>query len=241
MNGADYAGRTFSAPAERTNRWCEIVVAQLPGERPIRVLDVGCGTGALVFRLLEALPHAEMTGVDVSAANIRAAEAACAASPGAARARFVQADYLDYTAVPVDAIVSYGVLQLVGGGTRALFQKLARDLVPGGRLIACMPYDCMYNRMFVILRRVLRAFRSPALDSVILRIGRLLHGHEMDDEGLRERIHYMYLPPARVADRALRDQVAPSVGLRMVARYSMKNVSLSQLRHEIIVFERTAA
>jgi hypothetical protein len=75
---------------------------------------------------------------------------------------------------------------------------------------------------------------------VILRVGRLLHGHEMDDEGIRERIHYMYLPPERLADRVLRDQLAPSVGLRVVARHSIKSVSLSQLKHEFLVFERIA-
>jgi len=240
LDHGEFSGTTFSAQAERSNHVCEIVVAHLPSQRPIHILDVGCGTGSLVFRLLDALPYAELTGVDVSAENVQAAEARRTRIGDAARAHFARADYLNYAAAPVDAIVSYGVLQLIGGDTRALFQKLACDLVVGGKLIAWMPYDCIYNRMLVAVRRLLRPFRSPALDSVILRVGRLLHGHEMDDEGLRERIHYMYLPPARLADRTLRDQLAPSVGLRLVARQSIKSVSLSQLKHELIVFERAA-
>jgi SAM-dependent methyltransferase len=219
---------------------CAIVVAELPVGRSLRLLDLGCGTGSLVFRLVESLPHAEVTGIDVSAANIRAAETERSRDSDEARTHFVRADYLDYATTPVDAIVSDGVLHLIGGDTLALFQKLARDLVPGGRLIVCMPYDCAYNYAFAMLRRLLRLGRSRALDAMILAIGRRLHGREMDDEGLRERIHYMYLPPARLADRTLRDQLAPSVGLRLVARQSIKSVSLSQLKHELIVFERAA-
>ena len=220
---------------------CAIVVAELPAARPLRVLDVGCGTGSLVFRLVEAVPLAEVTGIDVSPANIRAAEAARLREGGATRAQFTRADYLEYATMPMDAIVSDGVLHLIGGDTLALFRKLAHDLVPGGRLIVDMPYDCVYNRLFTVLRRVLRACRSHALDTLILAIGRRLHGHEMNDEGLRERIHYMYLPPTRVADRALRDHLAPSVGLRLIARHPMTSTSPSQLRHEVIVFERTGA
>jgi len=234
-----FAGKTCSAPAGRSERMCEIVVGELPAGCPLRVLDLGCGTGSLVFRLLDALPQVEVTGIDVSAANIQAAEARRPRASGASRAHFAQADYMQYATAPLDAIVSDGVLHLIGGDTSALFSKLARDLAQGGRLIVDMPYDCVYNRVFAVIRRVLRACRSQALDALILAVGRRLHGHEMDDEGIRERIHYMYLPPTRVADRALRDRVAPAAGLRVVARHAMSSTSLSQLRHEVIVFERT--
>jgi SAM-dependent methyltransferase len=220
---------------------CAIVVGELPAGRSLRVLDLGCGTGSLVFRLVESLPLAEVTGIDVSAANIRAAEAGRPAASIAARVRFARADYLEYAMTPVDAIVSDGVLHLIGGDTLALFQKLAHDLVPGGRLIVCMPYDCAYNYGFAMLRRLLRLVRSRALDAMILALGRRLHGREMDDEGLRERIPYMYLPPTRLAGRALRESIAPSAGLRMIARHPMKSTSLSQLKHEVIVFERMVA
>jgi SAM-dependent methyltransferase len=220
---------------------CAIVVAELPAGRPLRVLDLGCGTGSLVFRLVESLPHVDVTGIDVSAANIRAAEAGRPRESGASRTHFVRADYLEYATPPVDAIVSDGVLHLIRGDTRALFRKLAHDLVPGGRLIVCMPYDCAYNYAFALLRRLLRLVRSRGLDAMILAIGRRLHGGEMDDDSLRERIPYMYMPPTRLAGRALRESIAPGAGLRVIARHAMTSTSLSQLKHEVIVFERVAA
>jgi SAM-dependent methyltransferase len=220
---------------------CAIVVAELPHGRPLRVLDLGCGTGSLVFRLVESLPHVEVTGIDVSSTNILAAEAGRPRESGVSRARFTRADYLEYSTAPVDAIVSDGVLHLIGGDTSALFRKLGRDLVPGGRLIVCMPYDCAYNYAFAMLRRLLRLVRSRPLDAMILAIGRRLHGREMDDRSLRERIPYMYLPPTRLAGRALRESIAPSAGLRVIARHPMNSTSPSQLKHEVIVFERMVA
>jgi hypothetical protein len=91
-----------------------------------------------------------------------------------------------------------------------------------------------------MLRRVLRLVRSRALDALILQVGRMLHGSQMNDEGLRERIPYMYIAPERLAGRSLRETIAPAAGLRLVARHPMPSVSLSQLRHEVLVFEKVS-
>jgi len=64
---------------------------------------------------------------------------------------------------------------------------------------------------------------------------------EPHSEGLRERIPYMYMPPRRLASRLLREKIAPSVGLSLVARYPMTSTSLSQLKHEVLVFRKRTA
>jgi len=240
---SEFTGTTCSAPAERSQRMCEIVLRHMPKDRVPQVLDVGCGTGSLVFLLSSALPEATLVGLDVSALNIHAAEAhrATLDRVTASRVRFEQGDYLARSATPVDAVTSDGVLHLIPGDTRALFAKLAADVRPGGVLVVCMPFDCGYNYAFATLRRLLRLVRSRALDAIILRIGRVLHRGEMSDEGLRERVPYMYIPPQRLAGRRLRDAIAPSVGLRLVTRYPMKSTSLSQLKHEVLVFEKQVA
>jgi SAM-dependent methyltransferase len=240
---SEFADKKCTAPAERSQRMCEIVVAHVSRDRALEVLDVGCGTGSLVFLLARALPNATLVGLDVSAPNISAAEARRAAldSPTASRVRFERDDYLARAATPGDAVTSDGVVHLIPGDTRALFAKLAADVRPGGVLVVCMPYDCGYNYAFATLRRLLRLVRSPLVDAIILWIGRGLHGREMSDEGLRERIPYMYIPPERLAGRNLRERIAPSVGLRLVTRYPMKSTSLSQLKHEVLVFEKQVA
>ncbi len=221
---------------------CDIVLKYAPGDRPIGVLDLGCGTGSLVFLLAAALPSARVVGIDVSGPNIRAAEMHRGQTDAATAARIVfeRTDYLARPASPVDVVVTDGVLHLIPGDTRDLFAKLSSDLRAGGFLVVAMPYDCAYNYAFAILRRVLRLFRSRALDALILSVGRMLHGRQMDDEGLRERIPYMYIPPQRLAGRRLREEIGPSVGLSLIARHQMASVSLSQLRHEVLVFQKAA-
>jgi SAM-dependent methyltransferase len=234
----DFRGKTCSAPAARSARMAEIALRHLADDRPIRVLDIGCGTGSLVFRIAEARPLAVVVGLDISSANIRAAEAACSKLAAASRIRLTHADYLAYRDEPFDAIVSDGVLHLIPGDTMALFVQLARDLRPGGVFVCGMPFVCGYNRMFAVVRRGLRLIRSRPLDRLILLVARALHGREMNEPALRERIDYMYMPPTRMADRAMRDRVAPSVGLRVIAQYPMESTSRSQLRHNVTVFER---
>jgi SAM-dependent methyltransferase len=220
----------------------DIVLTYAPRDRAIAVLDLGCGTGSLVFLLTDALPEARLIGIDVSAANISAAEGSRAVLDPlkAGRIVFERVDYLARPAMPVDVLVSDGVLHLIPGDTRALVAKLAADVKTDGVLVVCMPYDCAYNYAFAMLRRVLRLVRSRALDALILGIGRVLHGREMTDEGLRERIPYMYIPPQRLAGRSFREVIAPAAGLRLLARHDMPSASASQLKHEVLVFEKAA-
>ena len=234
---SEFAEKTCTAPAGRSDRMRDIVLAHVPRDRAIRLLDLGAGTGSLLFRLAETLPAADLSGVDVSSANVRAAVAQQAGRTVAAHIRFETVNYLDYSAEPFDAIVADGVLHLIPGDTTTLIEKLANDLRPGGMLFCNMPFDCAYNRIFAVVRRGLRIVRSPWLDTLILRVGRLLHGREMDDNRLGERVEYLYIPPARMMNRTLKS-VAASAGLRVLTEYSMESTSLAQLRHRVTVFVR---
>jgi len=218
----------------------DIVLTHVPADRAMRILDIGCGTGSLLFRLAEALPQASLVGIDLSAANIRAAKREQDQRPSAARVTFEPADYLQYRGDPFDAIVSDGVLHLVPGDSDTLACKLAHDLKGGGIFVCDMPFACAYNTAFALVRRLLRGIRSPWTDRAILQVGRLLHGREMSDDGLRERIGYMYIPPERVMGEQLA-RTFESAGLHPTAEYAMKSVSLSQLRHRVTIFERRVA
>jgi trans-aconitate methyltransferase len=217
----------------------DIVLAHVAADRAIRLLDLGSGTGSLVFRLAEALPSAQLIGIDVSEANVRAAMAQPAARSDTARVHFEVANYFDFAAQPFDAIVSDGVLHLIPGDTATLVTKLAHDVRPGGLIFCSMPYDCLYNRMMTMLRRVLRRLRSPWLDALILRAARALHGRQMDAADLEERVIYMYLVPERVMNGRLMACFA-AAGLHRAAEYPMASTSPSQLRHRVTVFVRDA-
>ena len=128
--------------------------------------------------------------------------------------RFGVADYLDYVAEPFDAIVTDGVLHLIPGDTATLVRKLAER--PGsGRSSssAACPSIAPTTGHSPCVRRVLRTVRSSWLDRLILTVARLVHGGEMDDESLRERVDYMYIAPERMMNKPLLECFA-SAGLR---------------------------
>ena len=214
----------------------DIVLAHVPRDRPIRVLDLGCGTGSLAVRLADTLPLAELLGIDVSAANITAAQRR-AESGVAGRLRFAVADYLAFREPPFDVIVSDGVLHLITAPTESLVRKIAGDLKLGGLFVCDMPYESVYNRTFAAVRRALRLIRSPIVDRIILTVGRVLHSQQMDEAGLRERVQYMYIAPERVMNAALA-RAFNAAGLTQIATHNVPSTSPSQLRHNVTVWTK---
>ncbi len=86
----DFYGRTFGVdpsvliPRHETEELVEAVLAyHTPPDRPLRILDLGCGSGILAITIKLERPSCEVTGVDISP------EALATAS---ANARFLQAD-----------------------------------------------------------------------------------------------------------------------------------------------------
>jgi trans-aconitate methyltransferase len=232
----EFEGRTCSAPEARTVRMAEIVLGHVDRDLARRILDLGCGTGRLALRLAAALPQARVTGLDISAANIDAANAARAGHGDNARVDFTHADYLTFAGGRFDVLVTDGVLHLVPVDTATLVRKLSEDVNEGGTLVVCMPHRCLYNTAFAMTRRMLRAVRSEVLDRAVASVGRVLHP-DASDEMLRERVHYIYRPPERVMDPALEASFAQS-GLRRIATYPMPSTSLAQLRHSVTVWRK---
>jgi ubiquinone/menaquinone biosynthesis C-methylase UbiE len=101
-----------------------------------RILDVGCGTGEIAFRLAEVFPDAQITGVDIIEAHLELARQRCGA-----RARFQVADAFDlpFDTASFDLVVCRHVLQAVPTPERVLAQ-LVRVLKPGG-VLHLLPED----------------------------------------------------------------------------------------------------
>ena len=101
------------------------------------LIDVGCGTGALVAEAAGRWPGVAVDGVDVSAGMLAIAERTGRALPAAdrARIRFSQApaDRLPYPDASFDVALTSFVLQLVPSRHRAL-REIRRVLRPAGRL-----------------------------------------------------------------------------------------------------------
>jgi SAM-dependent methyltransferase len=129
--GFDLYQRVIGGPGAK-RLFVEEFVRPRTGER---VLDVGCGTGALCSYMPRGV---EYVGVDVDA---RYVESARERYPG--RGEFVRADVAELPSADVgtfDAAIAFGVLHhLDDEQVRAALGVVRRLLRPGGRLVASEP------------------------------------------------------------------------------------------------------
>lgn len=111
------------------------VVREAAGDGPASVVDLGCGPGSLSKRLVEALPEAQVVGIDADPLLLGLGRAHT--DP---RVRLIEADlanpgWPDATGLPGpwDAAVSSTALHwLTPADLGQLYRTLARNLRPGG-------------------------------------------------------------------------------------------------------------
>jgi release factor glutamine methyltransferase len=93
-------------PRPETETLVEAVLARLPADARVRVLDLGTGSGAIALAIAKERPLAQVTATDVSAEALDVARAN-AARLGLGNATFVRSDwYAGAPDGPYDAIVA---------------------------------------------------------------------------------------------------------------------------------------
>jgi release factor glutamine methyltransferase len=129
-------------------------------DRPLRIADLGTGSGAILLALLSGLPAAQGFGTDISQAALQTAGANAARAGLSDRATFIACDYASGLIGPFDLIVSnppyirsadigglaaevrnHDPLAALDGGAdgldayRALIPQAAGLLAPGAALV----------------------------------------------------------------------------------------------------------
>jgi release factor glutamine methyltransferase len=84
----------------------EMLRAESRCDSPLRIADLGTGSGAILLALLSELPNAFGVGTDISVAALQTAHCNARHLGFAARAAFVACDYAAALAGPFDLIVS---------------------------------------------------------------------------------------------------------------------------------------
>ncbi len=108
----EFYGRNFRVtldvldPRADTETLVGAALGLVRGKGPLRILDLGTGSGAIVVTLLAELPGAEAVASDLSAAALQVAKGNAEALGVANRARFVQANWFDGVDGQFDLIVS---------------------------------------------------------------------------------------------------------------------------------------
>jgi trans-aconitate methyltransferase len=230
---------TFSTNREQADQFLQQVRTCLNPEeldRPMHVLEVGCGDGGQLARLAELLPQARLMGVDISEPNIRAAESRPVAESVRQRLDFILGDYRDMTLARYDLIISDTTLHLIPGSNDELFSKLASELKPDGRLVFTIPYRCLFNAMLSTMRRTLRLFRSRLTDRLILALAAKVHGNAHSREFLRERLHYMYILPCRYGSHSFAKALQSRHDLVAERALECAHSSLGKPKHRFYSF-----
>jgi release factor glutamine methyltransferase len=94
-------------PRPETEHLIEALLQHVPRNAPLRIADVGTGSGAIAIALAHALPHASITALDISAPALTIARENAARHNLTDRIRFLEADLLAGVAEETfDAIVS---------------------------------------------------------------------------------------------------------------------------------------
>src|SRR5665213_3068371 len=81
-------------PRPETEHLVEAVLERLPANQPLRLLDVGTGTGAIALALAANLPRAQVTAIDLSAEALEVARENAKAHHLETRVHFLLSDLL---------------------------------------------------------------------------------------------------------------------------------------------------
>jgi release factor glutamine methyltransferase len=124
-------------PRPETEHLVEAVLAELDESAPLRILDVGTGSGAIAIALAHHRPNARVVALDLSPAALEIAASNATRHHLADRIRFVESDLLAAilpTEADFDAIVSNP--PYVPLGDRDSLHPQVRDFEPGVALYA---------------------------------------------------------------------------------------------------------
>ncbi len=81
-------------PRPETEHLVEAVLKLLPANRPLKIADIGTGSGAIAIALATHLPHAEIIALDISPKALAVATTNAREQKVADRIKFLQSDLL---------------------------------------------------------------------------------------------------------------------------------------------------
>ena len=105
------------------------------GRPPLRVVDLGCGVGGTLFHLGRLWPKATLTGVTISAEQVRLAQGHAEAQGMAARCQFLRSDFMLPMTLPRADLVIAVESHVHAPDALAFLKAARRRLAPGGVMV----------------------------------------------------------------------------------------------------------
>jgi release factor glutamine methyltransferase len=120
-------------PRPETEHLVEALLARVPHHAPLRIADIGTGSGAIAVALAHALPHTHVTALDVSKPALAVARQNAERHGVTPRMRVLQSDLLEAVrSETFDAIVSNPPYV----ATSEILEPQVRDFEPHSALFA---------------------------------------------------------------------------------------------------------
>lgn len=142
MANVDPPGRLSQTPFHNplSEARAERLTERLTRAGPRTVLDIGCGWGELMLRILAAAPDATGVGIDIDDGDLARGRAAARARGLADRATFISESGIGTTRGPADLVLCVGSSQALSdvqppGHIVAALSVLRRLVTPGGRVL----------------------------------------------------------------------------------------------------------
>lgn len=128
------SGLSFGSPlsAERAAR----LTAELAAQRPDTVLDLGCGWGELLLRIVAATPGARGTGIDNYGPDVKRGQENAVGRGLGGRVTFIEGqakDHIDGTTA--DLVLSTGAWHAIDSTIPEALKTLRTLVNPGGRVL----------------------------------------------------------------------------------------------------------
>ncbi|MEU6931334.1 class I SAM-dependent methyltransferase [Streptomyces sp. NPDC046374] len=131
------SGLTFHGPLSeaRAGR----LVARIAAISPGSVLDIGCGQGELLLRVLDAVPGAKGVGIDIDGPELARGRERAAGRGLAGRVDYVEESGVGTAQGPADVVLCLGSGQALCEGDTydpaVILRELRRLVRPGGRVV----------------------------------------------------------------------------------------------------------
>ncbi len=125
----EFDGKKYAQASAHQKEWGTRLIAELDLQGAERVLDLGCGDGALTAQIADLVPRGEVVGIDASRGMIEAAQPK---SRGNMRFVLMDINELDFSG-QFDVVFSNATLHWVKDHRR-LLHNVGRALAEGGRL-----------------------------------------------------------------------------------------------------------
>ena len=133
-----YTRLTFHGPLSEAR--AARLVSRLARTSPATVLDLGCGWGELLLRILDAVPGAVGTGIDLSRADLDRGQGNAATRGLADRVAFIEESAVGTARGPADLVLCVGYSHVLSDAkpprhTVDALHALRRLVNPGGRVL----------------------------------------------------------------------------------------------------------